>query len=633
MHSLLKRQLKRFLGDKAAIPAEWDGFVEAVDQAYQQFDADRAMLERSLDLSSRELLDAHSDMRSLFECIINSSKDGILAFDLDRRTMAWNPGMESLTGLSQSAVLGKGVAELWPLMLGNGADRIFQAVLEGESTTLAGQFAPKPAGADVAGYFEGYFSPLRNANGRVIGGLAVIRDVTERVDAELERRRAQESLVHQAYHDALTDLPNRKQLMDYLVQMLGRIEWQQRLVAVMYLDLDHFQRINDTLGHSIGDAFIKVVAGMLMESLRDGDVVARLGGDEFVMVLDDVARVQDVSHIAQKILNLFVRPLNVEGHEVFVTASIGISVSPTDGADGETLLRNADTALYRAKGQGRNTFQFFLPEMNAEVSKRLTLETALRHALERDEFLLHYQPLIDIATGRPIGVEGLVRWQHPEWGLVPPLQFIPLAEETGLIIPIGEWVLRSACRQGRRWHEAGYRDFRVAVNLSARQFHIPTLLEDIRRALADTGFDPRCLELELTESILQNADKTLETLKALAAMGVEISIDDFGTGYSSLSYLRRFPIHKLKIDRAFVRDIARHGDDRAIVEAIVTLAKTLRYKVIAEGVERPEQLDYLRGLGCDEFQGYLFSPPVPAERIAGLLGAVPAPAVMTAKAR
>lgn len=457
--------------------------------------------------------------------------------------------------------------------------------------------------------FERYSQPQRIGE-ESVGRVWSFRDITK-------RKQTEERLNYLASFDALTDLPNRTLFYDRLGQATARARWHKRWVAVLFLDLDRFKVINDTLGHAIGDLLLKAAAVRLTGSIREGDTVARLGGDEFVLILDDLAQPQDTSKVAQKILDALSDPFDLEGRELFITASIGIALWPEDGEDPETLLKNADIAMYRAKEQGRNACQLYSPALNAKASERLTLENALRHALEREELLLLYQPKVDLATGKIIGLEALVRWKHPQWGLVSPADFIPLAEETGLIVPIGEWVLWTACAQNKAWQEAGFPPIRIAVNLSARQFNKQNFAEMVARLLGEVGLDPQYLELELTESIImKNAESTMTMLQELDAMGVELTVDDFGTGYSSLSYLKRFPVHTLKIDRSFVRNLTTDPEDVAIVTAIITLAHTLHLKVIAEAVETVEQLALLRSLECDQMQGYLFSRPLPSGEVA-----------------
>ena len=452
---------------------------------------------------------------------------------------------------------------------------------------------------------------------------ARLRGVT--VDVTV-RKEMESRLVHLASHDALTGLPNRNLLHDRLGQALISAARHGRAAGALFLDLDRFKVINDSLGHSAGDRLLKVVAKRLQDGVREGDTVARLGGDEFVVILDDMAQPQDAALVAQKILESFVQPFHVEvpeaggAQEFFFTTSIGISLYPSDGEDVDTLLKNADTAMYRAKERGGNSYQFFTPEMDLRARKRLSLENALRNALERREFVLHYQPQIDLATQNVIGVEALLRWNHPEQGLVAPADFIPLLEETGLIVPVGEWVLREACAQAKSWRKAGLPPLRMAVNLSARQLRHERFADTVAEALADTGMDPDGLELEITESaVMQQVDVSLETLRRIHALGVRLSMDDFGTGYSSLSHLKLLPIDTVKIDRSFVRDIPADENDAAIVQAIIVLARTLRLNVIAEGVETKEQLEFLRVYGCDAMQGYLFSRPLPADEITSLL--------------
>jgi diguanylate cyclase (GGDEF)-like protein/PAS domain S-box-containing protein len=433
-----------------------------------------------------------------------------------------------------------------------------------------------------------------------------------------ERLQAEDRVRHMANHDALTGLPNRRLLHDRLYQAIALAHRHRQKVAVMFIDLDRFKTINDTLGHACGDLLLQEVGKRIGAELREGDTVARLGGDEFVVVLPELEDANAAAVIAQKLSAVFSSAFLVAGNDLHVTPSIGIAIYPDDGTDPETLTRNADTAMYHAKDTGRNNHKFFTEQMNIAAAERFALENRLHNAIERNELLLYYQPRIAIDTRRASGFEALLRWRHPEQGMISPASFIPVAEETGLIVPIGEWVLREACRQHVAWRSEGHAPLPIAVNLSPRQFRQHNLVEVVARTLVETGMEAHYLELEITEgSLMQMTEHTLTTLESLNALGVKLSIDDFGVGYSSLSYLKRFPVDQLKIDQSFVRDIATDPDDAAIVSAIIGLARNLALNVIAEGVETAEQLAFISASGCNEAQGFYFSHPLPAEEIAG----------------
>jgi diguanylate cyclase (GGDEF)-like protein/PAS domain S-box-containing protein len=435
-----------------------------------------------------------------------------------------------------------------------------------------------------------------------------------------ERKKAEEQIKSLAYHDALTGLPNRLLFNDRLSIAVAQAHRLGQRLAVLFLDLDRFKLINDSLGHSIGDRLLQSVARRLLETVREGDTVARLGGDEFTLLLPGAGRPLDLAKLAEKILDSLKLPFRIEHHELFVTASMGISLYPDDGRDPESLVKNADTAMYRAKDQGRDNYQLYTPAMNATALERLGMENSLRKALAARELEIHYQPMLDLTTGAVHGVEALLRWRHPDRGLISPGEFIPLAEVTGLIIPLGRWVLSTACRQVKAWHDNGHPGLTLAANLSARQFQQPDLVAQITQALDEAGLPPRCLDLEITESnAMQNAEATTQTLRALKTLGVRISIDDFGIGYSSLSYLKRLPIDTLKIDQSFVRDITTDPDDAAIVTAVIAMAHTLKLIVVAEGVEEQEQLAFLATRQCDRMQGFLFSRPLPPDECEKLL--------------
>jgi diguanylate cyclase (GGDEF)-like protein/PAS domain S-box-containing protein len=455
--------------------------------------------------------------------------------------------------------------------------------------------------------------PARDEAGQITHTISVFKDVTE-------RRRQDEELIRNANHDALTGLPNRILLHDRMVQAIAAAGRHGRQVGVLLVGLDHFKIVNDSQGHDAGDLILQEVGRRLQTCLRDGDTVARLGSDEFVLLLNEVEQEDCIAPVVARVLSILASPFGIAGEEIYLGASIGTSVHPRDGGDGQVLLRRAAIAMNRAKDLGRNNHQGFTDEMQFTITQRLSIETGLRKALERGEFLLYFQPQVSLETGRVVGAEALIRWLHPELGMVSPAQFIPLAEETGLIVPIGEWVLDTACAQARKWiwMERGLSS--VAINLSPRQFRQKNLLAAVERSLSAHGLDAVSVEIELTESmVMQDPENTLRILRLMKEMGLRISLDDFGTGYSSLSHLRRFPIDVLKVDQSFVRDVTTDVDAAAIAASIIALARNLKLGVIAEGVETRAQLDFLLEQKCDAFQGYYFSKPLPAEEFTSIL--------------
>jgi len=446
----------------------------------------------------------------------------------------------------------------------------------------------------------------------------------------LEQKRSEQHIYHMAFYDSLTNLPNRVLFQDRLRLAIASAERQEDMTAVLFLDIDNFKRINDTFGHFMGDNLLKEVALRLSSIMRKCDSVtrnipdlfARLGGDEFTVLLNVINDTEDAARVARRIIDIMSEPFKVNGCDIFITSSIGIAIYPNDGQEIDSLLKNADAAMYSAKENGKNSYQYYKEHMNAAAFERLTLENDLHKALEQEEFLLHYQPLISVDSGAITGMEALIRWQHPNGTIIPPLDFIPLAEETGLILPMSEWVLKTACAQSKAWQSEGYKAVPISVNLSSQQFQQKNFINSLSGILDATGMKPENLILEITEStILQNTKTAFSTLHALTEMGLRLAIDDFGTGYSSLSYLKSFPIHAIKIDRSFVREISTDSDDAAIATAIISMAHSLRLKIVAEGVETEEQLAFLCKQRCDEIQGYLFSRPLPPEEISHLLKA------------
>ena len=454
---------------------------------------------------------------------------------------------------------------------------------------------------------------VRDKDGRAIAYEGTVVDIST-------QRHDRETIEFMAYYDLLTELPNRVLLNDRLTLALAQAKRNEEMLAVMFIDLDQFKTVNDTLGHDVGDILLQEVAIRLSSCLRKGDTIARWGGDEFTLLLPQAVTTEGVVKLAQRILQAFESPFDCAGHELHISCSIGIAIHPQDGSTFQTLFKNADTALYRAKEQGRNTYQLYSPAMHAQATARLKLENGLRQAIERQEFELHYQPQVHLESGRIVGVEALLRWHHPDLGLLTPNTFIAIAEDTGTIVPIGEWVLQAACQQLKQWHVAGVKSLRMAVNLSAKQFQQPNLLESVSQALAASGLESHALELEITESIaIRDVDRTSQQLHDLRKMGVHIAIDDFGTGYSSISYLRRFPFDTLKIDRSFIQDVSHNDSAAALAKAVVMLGRGLNLQLLAEGVETQAQLDFLRSLQCDLAQGYWFSKPLPAALLTALL--------------
>jgi len=548
--------------------------------------------------------------------VFANSGEAIMITDADARILSVNPAFSLITGYSREEVIGESTR----LLRSGRHDAAFYDSLwaslnernqwQGEiwNRRKSGEFYPEWL----------TIAAIRDAEGAITNYVASFSDITE-------HKRAQDRIEFLAFHDPLTRLPNRVLGRDRVGQAIAYAERMKTKMAALFLDLDKFKLVNDTLGHAVGDALLQAVAGRLQGCLRETDTLCRLAGDEFLIVLQDTRDNEAVSIICEKILALLVKPFALEGQSLTTSFSIGIAVYPEDGRNTDELLRSADTAMYEAKEAGRNTYRFFDRRMNADVSRSLHLREEMRQALSRGEFELYYQPQIDLESGDVIGVEALVRWNHPERGLVFPGDFIAIAEDSGLIVPIGEWVLLEACRQAKLWLLDGISSCVVAVNLSGAQFTRGTLVETVSRALQESGLPPELLELELTESILiQDAEGVLAIVRQLKSFGVKLSIDDFGTGYSSLSYLKRFNVDKLKIDQSFVRDIASDPDDKAIVNAIIQMARSLGLTTIAEGVENADALALLTELGCDEVQGYYFARPMNRASLSAYLSAAAA---------
>ena len=535
----------------------------------------------------------------------------IIITDVNGNIEYTNPMFTRVTGYTKEDVFKKNLYTVKPnRMSPEEYKQLWNAVAAG--ATWRGELCNEKKTGEL--YWESMtISPIKDFQGDITHFLVVSEDVTERKQAETTIRQM-------AFYDTLTSLPNRSLFNDRLSMAMVHAGRKEESLAVLFLDLDHFKLVNDTLGHAVGDLLLKAVSERLAGCIRKGDTVARLGGDEFIVLLPGIKRREDASDVAEKIVEKITHPFLVGNHELIVTTSIGVAIYPDDGKDLDTLLRNADIAMYHAKEHGRNNFQYYNNALYIKVSRKRLLESKLRHALERKEFLLHYQPQVNINTGQIVGIEALLRWNHPELGMVSPLEFIPLSEATGLIVSIGEWVLSTACSQVKAWQDAGLPKIRIAVNLSTHTFQRQNFVERVIHTLNETRLSPRFLELEITESTaMQNVEATITKLGKLHVMGIQIAIDDFGTGHSSLNYLRKFPIHTLKIDQSFVKDVTTNPGDASIVSAIIALAKSLKLKVVAEGVETREHFSFLKEHQCEEAQGYLFHKPAPPESIETIL--------------
>jgi len=576
-------------------------YIQELQQALHERDT-------ALNASQREL--------HLAEKVIESSLEGIMVTDRNSNIVSVNPAFTRLTGYSQEEIIGK-----TPTVLSSGRhDQAFYAEMWrqiSEQGHWQGEVWNRRKNGELFPEFM-TITAITNHSGELTHYAALFNDISD--------LKANEERIRQlAYYDVLTGLPNRRLLEDRLHMATAHARRNQQQMAVLFIDLDRFKRINDSLGHEVGDQLLNSIAQRLLLAVREDDTVARMGGDEFVAILSDIDSPAQAVQVARRMLEALQQPTIIQGHELVVTVSIGISIYPDDGKDGELLLRNADAAMYRAKGSGRNAYQLYTPTMNARSLETLALESALHHALENDEFELYYQPQLEAGSGRIIAAEALLRWNHPDLGLTSPADFIPLAEETGLIISISEWVTKEACRQLATWQQQGFSELNISINIATRQFYHPDFCDTMVHCLQEAAVDPDQLTLELTESMLMDeALQTIRILNTLHGMGFSITLDDFGTGFSSLTHLRSFPLDELKIDRAFVRYIDHpQRKDAAIVSSVINLAHSLGLRVVAEGVETKEQMHFLQRHGCDVLQGFYFSPPVPVDQLTALLNNPP----------
>lgn len=561
---------------------------------------------------------------ALLAALVQSSMDAIISFSPDRRVVSWNEGASKLFGYTAEEAIGAPADLLVPPGFGHGPSWYFERVFDG--ACFAGESKRRRKDGCIIDVYLS-IAPIRAAAGETIGISAIIHDLSGRKEEEARLRQVEDNLQRLAHHDALTNLPNRNQLVPAVESAIARAKSSGKLGSVLFVDLDRFKIINECLGQSAGDAILLKVVERLKETVGMDCTIARYGGDEFVVVLEGLDRREDAGQAAQRIIAKLIEPVAKEqGGEVYLGASIGISIFPEDGDDASRAIQNADTALYAAKVAGRGCYRFYEVALTKASNARLDVHARMRRALEKEEFYLEFQPLVAFSTGEVRGVEALVRWRDPVQGLVSPSEFIPIAEDTGLIINLGDWVLAAACRQMRAWRDAGIVLSTMAVNLSPRQFEQSNFVERLQKVLSETGLDPRYLELEITEGALMSDGESVRAkLQAIKETGVKLAIDDFGTGYSSLSYLRRFPIDKLKVDRSFVMDIGTDKTAGDVVAAIIGLGKNLGLEVLAEGVETEEQAAFLKAQGCDTAQGYLFSKSLPAERAARFLTSRAAP--------
>ena len=557
----------------------------------------------------KEMLAQLKSSEELFRLALNGIPDIFLIYDAELRIQFVNERGVDLFAKSVADIIGRRDEELLPPEITRGYHpALLQARASKSTQTVELHFSLRGRQYSIAATFV----PMLDDAGAIHQILGLMHDFSK-------RRQTEERLAFMAQYDALTGLPNRYLLLDRLEAAMQRAKRNNTLLGVMFLDIDRFKQINDSHGHAIGDILLQQVAERLASSLRATDTIARLGGDEFTVLVENATSVDEITTIAEKVRATFSSPFETASGELFTTTSVGITIYPNDDQNRDELLKHADIAMYQAK-QERNSWQLYRPEMNTFSASRLGMEVELRHALERNEFSLQFQPQLRVRTGALVGMEALLRWNNTALGHVAPGDFIPLAEETGLIVPIGEWILRAACEQCKAWELAGITPFTVSVNISAPQFRRSNLLELVRTVLSDCKLDPRWLGLEITESsIMKHAEQTIKTLFELRDIGVSVAIDDFGTGYSSLSYLKRFPVSKIKVDQSFVRDISSDPNDAAIVSAVVAMSKQLGIKTVAEGVETRAQLDFLARLDCDEYQGYYFSRPIPAADVATLI--------------
>jgi len=544
------------------------------------------------------------------ESMVKNSPLAIYTSDLNNIVRSWNPAAETMFGWTAEEAIGHRVRFI-PKDRTQEYEDLASRLQNGESLNQVELVRQRRDGSPI--HISLSTAPLLTADGQTYANIFLVADITQ-------RKLAEHQIQFQAFHDALTGLPNRLLLQDRFEQAKAQASRTNWRVMLLFLDLDNFKSINDTLGHDSGDALLQQIATRLSACMRETDTISRLGGDEFLILLTDLVQADDAATILTKLMEQMQLPFLADGHEISTSVSMGVTIFPEDGTSFESLLKKADMAMYKAKGDGRNTYRYFDDAMVVEAIEHQLIRNGLRRALERNEFVLHYQPQIDLTSGAIVGVEALIRWNHPQLGMVSPARFIPVSEESGLIVPIGDWVLREACSQAMAWQRDGLPELCMAVNLSAVQFKRGSVEQSVIHALEESRLNPALLELELTESILiQNVEGVLDCVKRLKLLGVKLSIDDFGTGYSSLSYLKRFDIDKLKIDQSFVRDLGTDPDDAAIVRAIIQMARSLNLRTIAEGVETADMLHQLRVFGCDEAQGYYFERPMSADAVASYI--------------